>query len=52
MVIKKEDKTEDSVKSNLQDERQREHEHFNPPNNDIFSQFLSKCHTSLALGEN
>lgn len=51
MLIKKEDGTEDSLKSKLQDVKQREHEHFNPQNNGIFSQILPRGHTSLALGE-
>lgn len=49
--MKKEDRTEDSVKSKLQDEKEWEHEHVNPQSNGIFSQILSRCHTSLALGE-
>lgn len=52
MLIKREDRTEDSVKSNLQDENQRVHEHLNLQNDGIFSRFLSRGHTSLALGEN
>lgn len=50
MLIKKDDRTEDSVKSNLPDEKQREREHFNLQNDGIIRQFLSRG-PSLALGE-
>lgn len=46
MLIKREDRTEDSVKSNPQDEKQRVYEHLNLQNDGIFSHFLSRGHTS------